>query len=133
VRRAIDRLTAEDVERLRALVPPPPESLDIGDAIGSSLAFHRVIFELARHRRVLEIWDNLTAQAQLRAVMASSAKTRRTYGFNPIADIFERIEAFDADGAVAIGASWTAEVRGILAIKETAKHRSTSADGAAAP
>jgi DNA-binding GntR family transcriptional regulator len=117
VRRAIPNMTSVDVERLRALVPPPPEALDIGDAIGTSLAFHRVIFELAHHKRLLEIWDNLTAQAQLRAVMASSATTRRKFGFNPIADVFEKIERYDADGAIAVGAAWTSEVRTILSHK----------------
>jgi DNA-binding GntR family transcriptional regulator len=118
VRRAVGHMTGDDIERLRALVPPPPRELDIGEAIGSSIAFHRVIFELARHKRLLDIWDNLTAQAHLRAVMASSAQTRRIHGFNPIADVFERLEVLDADGAIAVGMSWNAEVRKILAVKD---------------
>lgn len=115
VRRALNRMTASDVDRLRALLPPPPGAGGLDRVIQASMSFYRTFFEIAAHGRLLDIWDTLTNQAQFRLVLATTAEKRRAFGVNPIAAIFAAIEERDADAAIRTCFEWTHRMRELAA------------------
>lgn len=114
VRRVVLHMTSEDLAGLSDLVPNPPERLSVEQLIQSSLAFHRRLFVLARHRRLLEIWDNLTTQAQHRLVVASAAEKRRALGLNPIPEIYSALAARDGEAAIRVSMIWSERMRRVL-------------------
>jgi DNA-binding GntR family transcriptional regulator len=131
VSRAVSRLTPERIEQLRRLVPPPPEEINVEQAIKASMAFYHAIFVAAEHSRLLDIWENLTHQAQFRLVLAGTAEKRRIFGVNPVAVIADAIERRDADAAVEVCFTWTRKMR-TLALTPTTKDH-VGSDGLDAP
>lgn len=72
VQRAIERVTAADIQQLRMLVGEIDEFQDdLHHSLEADMAFHRAIYELAQHRRLLDVWN--TMEAQIRAVAAAVA------------------------------------------------------------
>jgi DNA-binding GntR family transcriptional regulator len=124
VRRAVLRMTSEDLETLCELVPRPPEMLSMEELIQSSLRYHRALFGFAGHRRLLDIWDNLTTQAQHRLVVASAAEKRRALRLNPIPEIHAALAARDAETAIRVSMIWSERMRRVLRGEE----RSSSGD-----
>jgi DNA-binding GntR family transcriptional regulator len=114
VRRAVLRMTTEDLEVLLTLVPRPPEMLSMEEAVQTSLRFHRALFELAGHRRLLDIWDNLTTQAQHQLVVASAAEKRRALRLNPIPEIYAALAIRDAEAAIRVSTMWSERMRRAL-------------------
>jgi DNA-binding GntR family transcriptional regulator len=62
---------------------------------------------MAQHRLLLEIWDNLTMQAQHRLVAATTARKRQLFGVSPIPEIYAALERGDADTAIRISTAWS--------------------------
>lgn len=114
VRRAMKNLGPDALEEMASFVPPDPTEVSINEAIRLSMSFHRVIFRYANHRRLLEIWDNLTDQAQFRLVLISSAQKRRAFGMNPIPSVFDALARGDAEEAIAVCEVWTQRMREII-------------------
>jgi DNA-binding GntR family transcriptional regulator len=124
VRRAIKNIGPAELEELASFVPPPPDTVPIDEAIRLSMAFHRTLFRLAEHRRLLEIWDNLTDQARFQLVLTSSAQKRRALGMNPIPTIFAALADGDAEEAIAKCSVWTQKMRAVIASPDTAARSS---------
>jgi DNA-binding GntR family transcriptional regulator len=114
VRRAVVRMTEEGLGILRELIPAPPKKLTIGELMESSLAFHRALFQMAQHQRLLEIWDNLTTQTQHRLVVATTAQKRQSMGTSPIPEIYEALERRDAEAAIRVSTVWSDRMRQVL-------------------
>jgi DNA-binding GntR family transcriptional regulator len=111
VRRAIARITPEDREWLKAFRDQdPPDDIDAVMERGDQLG--RRIFEIAQHKRAMEIYENLFVQAQARSLTIMSEAnpdTRHVQGdFEPLIDA---LLAGDAEAAIASSAAWDGEVR----------------------
>jgi len=69
LRRAVERITEEDLDELQHLVDRLGKSAQRMEApeetVELDLSFHGLICKLADHARLLSYWDNLRAQAQL--------------------------------------------------------------------
>lgn len=69
LRRAVPRITEEDLEELQDLVDRLGESARrmqaAEETVALDLSFHGLLCKLADHERLLSCWDNLRAQAQL--------------------------------------------------------------------
>lgn len=120
VTRAVERMDDDDIAELRRLVPLPPDQIDIEHAIAASMTYYRAIFIRAQHGRLLEVWDNLTNQAQFRLVLTSTAEKRRFFGVNPIAAIADAIERRDAKSAIETCFEWTRKMRDMASSATTA-------------
>jgi DNA-binding GntR family transcriptional regulator len=114
VRRAIQNMQPDDLTRLEALIPPPPDQVSIDDAIRFGMGFHRLLFILAKHSRLLDVWDNLMDQAQFQLVVTTSAQKRRAIGMNPIPSIFEALAGGDADQAIDVCRGWNRRMLEVL-------------------
>lgn len=64
-RRAAERVTAADLERLREIVAKTREAKDLSELSALDGRFHDVIVEIARHRRLSRAWEDLRAQMAL--------------------------------------------------------------------
>ena len=64
-RRAAERATEADLARLRELVAKTRAAKDLSELSALDAAFHDVIVEIARHRRLARAWEDLRAQMAL--------------------------------------------------------------------
>jgi DNA-binding GntR family transcriptional regulator len=128
VRRAVERITPEDIEELRESVPPPPEDVDIEEVAQSNLDFQHRIVELAAHSRLLEIWDNVTTQRKFRLMTVAAAEKRQLFRLNPSTDIFKALEKRDAEEAIRVSA-----IAGHFVGRIVVSSHNAPADGTAPP
>jgi DNA-binding GntR family transcriptional regulator len=133
LRRAVARMSQADLDRLAKLVPPPPSELGVDEALQTSLDFHRAVFEMAGHSRLLAIWNILTAQAQYRLLVTSTAERRLALGINPVPMIFEALARRDAEGAIEVSLIWTRRMHEVVADDDGASMYGSEPGGQASP
>jgi len=115
VQRAVERMTATDMEQLAAMVNAMPAGDDPEGLLDYSIRFHRRVFEISGHGRALEIFDDLVSQAHARLVMLSAAGhwVEGDMG-QPAPELLAALRRGDVNAAVDISCRWSREMGSFL-------------------
>ena len=120
MRRAVARVTPDDLDRLREQIAIIDASRDDTAAwTAANFEFHRMIIEMSHHRRVLQIWDGLQAQVQMLASVLTDADPgdlRETINLHPA--IYKAMEKGDVDTAERVVQKYIRQMRKVLHVPE---------------
>jgi DNA-binding GntR family transcriptional regulator len=120
VRRAVPRLSAADRARLAGMVEQMPPQTDREALLEWSIAFHRVMFEVAEHERVLEIFDSLVVQPPTRLLLLVAAgRWPDLHLPDPAPNFYAALDRGDVNAALEISCAWTRELGDFLAAQST--------------
>jgi DNA-binding GntR family transcriptional regulator len=114
VKLAVERRTPAGLARLKAIAETVPEE-DPVRMLEFGAMFHRAVFEMAAHRRLLEIFDWLIAPATAQAMLLYvTAQVDVDYSETPAHAVYIAIANGDVDTAAKVSTAWTEQTAGDL-------------------
>jgi DNA-binding GntR family transcriptional regulator len=102
IRRAMQYITAADIDRIHALVVQIKQTLNGNDQLTKNdltLEVHRVICQLSRHKRLLDAWTTIGHQIWLCSVIATHLELPLPQEMLTHEDLLKALQSNDPDFA----------------------------------
>lgn len=102
IRRAMQHITAEDIDHIRNLIGQVRQVLDSGDGVPKNdlaIQVHREICRLSRHKRLLDAWTTIGHQIWLCNAIATHMELPLPRKMLTHEDLLEALESNDPDFA----------------------------------